>query len=587
MKPEVDAGEMLGHIKHLSSEAFGGRESGTEGARKAADYIATEFKRFALEAGGDARDGHISFCQEFPWPQAGGSGPTTVLTLACGGKQETLTAPADLMPLANRKTKTQAEGGLAFAGYGICARELKYDDFQGLDLTGQWALILRYEPQERDPKSPFAGKEYTRHASLATKIAQCLKRKAAGVLIVTGPVGRENEPDRLADPRGAFVGSWDRPVAYVTRKAADRLLAPSGKTIAGLQTCIDRDLKSFSFLVEGARVTGTAEVLVKPIRVRNVLARLPGRDAQLRNQAVLIGAHYDHLGTSGRGSALKSEGLGKLHPGANDNASGVAGLLEIAQALSALPPEKRPLRSLIFAAFTGEEKGLLGSSWYAKHPIVPLKNTQAVINMDMIGRPVNKTFSVCGLGSCRDFKAMVEKHRKASGITPHLLASNGGGSDHFTFLRAGVPALFFFCGFDPDYHRPTDTWEKIDAATARDAAQFLSGLATKMANRAEPLAFLKPEDSAFLGARLDTSGKWKGPGVPVAQVSKNSPAFLAGLKRGDVLLRFEGKDLKTADDLSLMLLDHLPGGNVKLSIKRGPQELELEVLLAGRGGPKK
>jgi hypothetical protein len=582
VKPEIDAAELLGQIQYLSSEEFAGREAGTEGQHKAARYIAAEFERFNLEPAGDMKDGKRTFMQEFPFPQALASGPKTRLAFTIAGKMEELTAKGgDLVSLANRKLLTEATGGLAFAGYAIRAPELKYDDFEGLDLTGRWALILRYEPQEQDAKSRFAGKNYTPHAALAAKIKQCLDRKAAGVLIVTGPAGREKEPEKLTVMRGPFASEWDQPVIELTRAAADRLLASSGKTVAALQAAIDQDLKNRSFVVEGLKVDGTAEVQTEDLRMINLVARLPGRDERLRNEAVVVGAHYDHIGATGAGSALGEEGRGKLHPGANDNASGVAVLLETAQALGALPPQERPLRSVIFVAFTGEEKELLGSAWYAKHPVVPLKETRAALCLDMIGRAKDGKFFVCSVASSRGFKPLLEEEAKTTGLPAILLADNGGGSDHFSFMREGLPSLFFFAGFDPDYHHPSDTWEKIDAVTTQKAADFLTAVIRRIGNGNDPLVFLKPEERAFLGIRADSKKSKNGVFV-VGEVTANSPAVSAGLKPGDVLEKIGANAVRSANTFSLALLDFKPGDEVELTVKRGEENLTLRTTLGKR-----
>ena len=583
-EPAIQAAELLGHIQHLASPEMKGREAGTDGEKMATAYIAGEFERFGLEPLGDAVQDRRTFLQHFSLARANGVGPKTSLTLAAEGKEVSFSyqqKQCSAFPMHGGVL--EAEGDVAFAGYGIHAPELTYDDFAGLDLAGKWALILRYEPQEKDPQSRFSGTAYTQHAALQAKVENCLSRKAVGVLIVTGPAGREKEAPKLSDGKGIIFGGVAGPVLDVTRETADRILSAAGRTSAELQAALDKDLANHSFVVAGVKLRGTAEIVQdKELKMANVVARLPGRDPQLKEEALVIGAHHDHLGMGAFGSTAGKAGRGQIHPGADDNASGTAGVLEIAQSLAALKPDERPRRSIVFVTFSGEEKGLLGSGCYVRQPPVPLSRTIGMINLDMIGRSPDGSFAIAGLGTAKELKDIVRGALQDAGLRPRLSPSIGGGSDHVHFYSQQLPVLFVFTSLTRDYHKPTDTWDKINAPVAEGIAKTVCRIARAWADRPERVEFAKAPAGGFMGIGLDAKRE-KEQGYAVGQVASKSPAEQAGLKAGDLISALNGKELTGPQDLSMGLLDFGPGDKVTLTVKRGTETLTIVVTLAQRG----
>jgi len=585
-KAAIDKDELLGHIQFLSSGDLRGREAGTPDQLKAAAYVADEFKRYGLEPYGDEVDGKRGYFQTFSMTTSKGASNECALKLKSKDGEKSFSLHKDFSPFPAGEKRGVADGGVVFAGYGIVAPELNYDDFGPIDLAGKWALILRYEPQERDPQSKFSGTELTKHSALNAKILNCALRRAAGVLIVTGPAGREKEPEKMTDSSGPLIGDFKIPVFQITRATADALLAPIHKTIGDLQAGIDKDLTIQSCAVEGAQLSGVSQLTLEPKKTSNIIARLVGKDAKLKDEYVVIGAHCDHVGMGAMGSMLGKEGRGKMHPGADDNASGTAGLLEIAQYFASLKPEERPARSILFMAFSGEEEGLLGSYYYLKNPEVPVKETIAMLNLDMIGRSLNGAIQVAGIGTSKGFKDLVQKYTSSAkfasdpGTKVHLGSSGSGPSDHAAFCESKIPVLFFFTGLHPDYHRPSDTWDKINAPMAAEVADLAREILADIANNPVRPEFAGATQPGFLGVAADTKQQAKG--YWVGQVVAGSPAEAAGLKAGDQITVLNGQTLSNAMDLSMGLIDFCPGDVVDLSITRGGEKLELKVKLGSR-----
>ena len=311
---------------------------------------------------------------------------------------------------------------------------------------------------------------------------------------------------------------------------------------------------------------------------------MEGRDPELKQEVIILGAHSDHVGIGRFGSLLGREGVGKLHPGADDNASGTAGLLEIAQFFGSLKPEERPRRSILFMSFSGEEKGLLGSVFYTKHPLVPLKDTPVMLNMDMIGRSEDGSVQIAGLGSGTLLKEVVQQRARETTLKIYFGSSGSGPSDHASFFHAGVPVLFFFTGLHPDYHRPSDTWDKIDARTAERVAMLARNILKDLADRADRPKFMKASQQGYLGVGPNHTAMRDAPGYPVGSVQPGSPADQAGLQAGDLIVGVNGRKISQAMELPMSLLDFGPGDEVEMEFKRGQEVRKAKAVLTGRGG---
>ena len=323
--------------------------------------------------------------------------------------------------------------------------------------------------------------------------------------------------------------------------------------------------------------------------IRNVIGVLPGRSAARRGETVVIGAHYDHLGLGGFGALDDPDSTGKVHNGADDNASGTTALLEVARQLA----RRRLDRTIVFIAFSGEEEGDLGSEYYVKHATLPVDSIYAMLNMDMVGRLRNARVSATGAATAQEFPALLDSLNRAGGRPRFDLQASGDGwgpSDHASFYAAKHPVLFFFTGLHSDYHRTTDDVDKIDVNGLERVAEFVADVATALANRPGALTFVAappPQMSssgsgygAYLGTIPDMS---ESPGgVRITGTRAGSPAERAGLAAGDVITVIGTKTIANLYDMTDALRAHQPGDTVLIVVKRDTTLLRLTAVLGKR-----
>jgi hypothetical protein len=322
----------------------------------------------------------------------------------------------------------------------------------------------------------------------------------------------------------------------------------------------------------------------------NVIGLLPGRDPVLRNEAVILGAHYDHLGLGGFGS-LDPDSTGKVHNGADDNASGAAMLIQIAARLAAAPPA----RTVVFIAFSGEELGLLGSAHYVKQPIYPLSTTLAMINLDMVGRLRQKRLIVYGAQTAKEFPALLDSLNWYAGLDLKAQGDGYGPSDQSSFYAAGRPVLHFFTDLHEDYHRTTDDWQKINVEGLDQVASFVTGVITALGNRPGPLTpvtapprmpSVGTSTNAGYGAYLGTVPDMTDSpgGVRLLGVRAGSPAEQAGLRGDDIITRIGDMNVPDLQAMTDALRSHHPGDTVDIVVRRGDATTTLHATLGKRGG---
>jgi predicted metal-binding membrane protein len=466
------------HVRFLASDELGGRQDGTPGLERAAAYIERQFNAAGLAPGGESG----TFGQSLPVdvrvePPAGATldvqGPTAASTqsLVLGRTFYPLSiidrGPHDPPPVIT-------SAPLVFAGFGISAPALGYDDFAGLDVTGAAVAVFTHEPQEHDLRSPFAGQSLTPNAALTAKARLAREHGAAMLIVIEDPshgLDRAIQPNWWNDPQ---ADEMEIPVVRVSRDRFEPSLV--GADLAKLARRIDLTLEPQSRRIEGVTVSYTEGRARVQATVHNVVGILPGSDAAHAREAVVVGAHYDHVGTGGRYSEAP-EATGDIHNGADDNASGTAALIELAKA--AAHARARFGRTIVFVAFAGEEIGLLGSSRYVDAPAIPLASTKAMINLDMIGRAHGRVM-VGVFGRAAWTAGLLTRMQPWTRLTVTDFSKGGyseGSSDDAPFERAGVPAVAFFTGFHADYHRPSDDWQKIDAEGASQVASLALELA--------------------------------------------------------------------------------------------------------------
>jgi len=595
------ARRMQNDVTFLAADEREGRAPGTKGIEAAAEYIANVFKSAGLKPAPGAE----GYFQRFP---IGGSavlkGQPELEFAGPGGKSLAEKFKDDFTPLAIGSSASVRGLPIVFAGYGITAhysaRHLDYDDYASVDVKGKAVLIIRHEPQQNDDASPFSGKQTTRFAYFEHKVSNAFQHGAGAVILVNDLAGLGGEADRLLGftSAGRDVLS-NLPVMMLKRAAADRLLAEAGEpSLADLEKQIDADLKPRSRAIERWTVSEKIQIDRPAIETKNVVGVLEGA-GPLAEETVVLGGHYDHLGRGGMTSGSLAFFSSDIHNGADDNASGTSMTMELARRIAARPDP--PPRRVVFMAFSGEERGLLGSQYYVEHPLFPLKSTVMMINCDMVGRlDAKNDLQMVGTGTTAGIDALVDGLGKSSGLTIKKVAglSDGfGGSDHQSFYSKDVPVLFAFTGVHRDYHRPTDDSNLINYPGMARIADYLELIALEIIRRPERPTFTKlgqtrrapsrggdpamAGSSAYLGTRPDYAAESKD-GLRLAGVSPGSPAEKGGLKEGDVITRFAGKQVGTIYDFMESLGQRKPGEKVEVVIKRDGKDVKLQVTIGSR-----
>jgi Peptidase family M28/PDZ domain/PA domain len=566
------------HVKYLASDEMKGRGDGSPELDRAADYIASQFRLWGLRPMGE----NNTYFQKFEVTTGAQIGPKTEVRI----NGINLKINEDFVPIAFSNT-AEFEGPLVFAGFGITAPELHYDDYQNIDATGKIVVVLRHQPQEMDHSSPFNGANAIDHATFIRKAINAKQHGAKGIIFITGVNHTDEEVGRAT--RAAETDDLGIPSFHAKREFVLKLLSGAGKDLAAIQKKIDTDLRPESFELPGVRAYVATEIIRTRKTVKNVVAAITGSDSTLQNEWVIAGAHYDHLGL-GEHSSLAPSLIGQIHHGADDNASGTAGVLELARIAARNKPQWK--RSVLFITFAGEEIGLLGSSYFANHPTIPLKNTIAMINMDMIGRLNNDRLFIGGVGTSTDFKPWLEDFDKSVRLQLDYSESGYGASDHMSFNAKKIPVLFFFSGLHTDYHKPSDTSDKINSNGAIRVLSLVYLMLDKIATDAGHLEYVEVQQprpsiagsgggyGPYFGSVPDFRDDLKG--VLFADVQNNSPAAKAGLKQGDLLIEFDGKPIQNLYDFTYALRSKKPGDVVPVIVKRNGQDFKADVTLEAR-----
>ncbi len=568
----------LDDIKHLTAPDMEGRGDGTKGLTRAAHLIEQRYKSLGLEPAGKG-----SFLQPFTVITGARLRTGNLLHAQNGQARTALKLTQDFVPFSFSSSGT-ASGPVVFAGYGASAGEFGYDDYENLDVKDKIVVILRYEPPGFAAKHSNTG--LTQHAELISKAINARNHGAKAVVIVNGNLGHGEED--LLTRFGSVSGPVNSGILLVQAKntAAETWFRAAGKSLADIQAQIDASTKpaSFSFPSD-LRLTLKVDIENTQATVNNVLAYLPGET----DEYVIVGAHYDHLGRGNFDSLAPSQ-IGQIHPGADDNASGTAGVLELARRLA--PMKGRLHRGILFASFAGEELGLLGSAEWVKAPTRPLDKAVAMLNMDMIGRIKDDKVYIGGVGTGSTFREMLEQAQAKAGFKVEYSPGGYSSSDHTSFVTKRIPVLFFFSGLHSDYHKPSDTWEKINADAAVRLLDLVENVSQKIASVPERPSFVtvvedKPAASgsgggygAYFGSIPDFGQVENG--VKFSDVKPGSPAAKAGLKAGDVLVQFGDRPIKNLYDFTDALRRGKVGDVVEVKVMRDGQPVSASVKLEQR-----
>lgn len=581
----ASAAELLDIVKTLAAPEMEGRATGSPGMERAARFIAGEFARAGLEPRGDAG----SYFQAFDVVTGIRLGDGNRLRLIGRDASQEYAVEQDFMPFSFSDSGT-GQGEVLFAGYGITAPELSYDDYAGMDAAGKIVLVLSGEPRERDPESPFRRPDAYRYTEVRYKVLNAREHGARGVILVTNPMAHEGEPERLFAIRGTISSSQSGILAVnALRRVADAILTGTGRSLRELQLAIDRDLRPQSFPVAGQRAEVEVRLIHEHGQAWNVIGLLRGSDPALASQAVVVGAHYDHLGHGGE-TSLAPARFGEVHPGADDNASGVAGVIGLARMFAAAGGARR---SIVFVAFAGEEMGLLGSAQYVRAPASPLDRTVAMLNLDMIGRLRGDKLYVFGVDTGKEFRQALAAADRGLDLELQFRGDGYGPSDHTPFYAKDRPVLFFFSGPHEDYHRPSDTPDKINAPGMARVVRLVAGVLARLADGDRAPTFARVAPSSPPQARGAGTGygpyfglipEFGGPevGVRLGGVRAGSPAEKAGLQSGDLIVRFDGKAVRNLEDFAFVLRSKRAGDRVEVVYRRGTDLLTTSAVLEAR-----
>ncbi|MCX6601004.1 MAG: M20/M25/M40 family metallo-hydrolase [bacterium] len=553
------------HVQFLADDAREGRGIGTRGLDQAADYIAAALQRIGLEPAFDS-----SYFQPFDMGWGVTLGPGNAVSL----RDLRLDTASGIMPLGF-SSAGMVRGPVVFAGYGITAPEYNYDDFAATETSGAIVLCLTGEPGEFDTNSVFEGVNYTTHAALRAKATNARLHGAAALLMVEGPIYAGKGAETLRAPRSDEPYSdCGIPAVRITREAVGRLFADFD--LEALQKFIDEHTAPRSLTLKSDTLAVSVDLARRTVQVKNVGAIIPG-DSEI----ILIGAHYDHLGYGQSGSLEKEPGL--IHNGADDNASGVASILEVARLL-----KKNPVRSTVFiAAFTAEETGLNGSNHLVKFFPHGVYRVRAMINLDMVGRVRNNKLTVMGCNTAAEFEQIVRKADEPVGLQITCKGGGYGPSDHMAFFTADRPVLFLFSGAHEDYHRASDDADKINYADMARVVELASNVARGVDEISPALTFVRaleppPQASRFrssFGSIPDFSQADSVKGVLLGGVREGGAAQRAGLDRGDLLVRLGKVSIGNLYDLVYALQIYAPGDTVEARYIRAGEERTAQTVL--------
>jgi hypothetical protein len=575
--------ELLRHVQYLASNELTGRGVDTPGIKLAANYIAKEFAQYGLKAAGD----NNSYFQSFE------------VTVGVDVKEPSQLALGNSLMAALREewiplgfsASNRAEAEVVFAGYGITAKDYGYDDYAGIDVKDKIVLVLRYEPPPKNEKSPFKKfPGYSMHSALRTKANNARDHGAVGMILVDLSPRADEKTELLSTRATVWRGGNALLAAQLKRSVAEKWFADRGVSLQALKEKIDREAKPASMALDKAKVVLQVTLEESRRSTNNVAAVLPGSNPNLKEEYVVIGAHYDHIGF-GEFGALMPQAQGRIHPGADDNASGIAVLLDLAHRLSQL--QVKPVRSIVFVAFSAEELGLYGSRHFVERwPAIA--STKAMVNLDMVGRLRDNRLTVFGARSGKNLGVIVAAGARQLGLD--INESDGvGRSDHMSFYNKKIPVLHFFTGTHADYHRPTDTWDKLNIEGMSKVSNLVLTSVLRIANAEETINFVslparppatetaqrRGGSGAYLGSIPDYGVNSEG--VALIGVTEGSPAAQAGLRQGDVIIELAQKKIMNIEDLTDALGSHKPGDEIAIVLRRAGQPMTVKAILSSRG----
>ncbi|CUU01130.1 PA domain-containing protein [Candidatus Kryptobacter tengchongensis] len=564
--PQIEEKDIYFHLKYIASDELEGRRAGTRGAELASDYIAKQFKKFGLKPAGDKG----TYFQYFDFVSDVKLGDSNFVSFKINKDEIKLNFKSDFVPLSFSESG-KIKGDVIFAGYGITAPEQNYDDYNGIDVQGKIVMLLKGTPDGYKAHSPFE-----KYLPLRYKVSNAQSKGAIGIIFVD-PFSEKFEKFTY----DYSAGKAGIPIIEVKNSIIDNILKTCGYDFK-LYDIVKRiydSMKPNSFTINNLSVEIQTDVRYIKSKVANVIGYIEGSNPELKNEYIIIGAHYDHLGWGGQGSLVPDTVA--IHNGADDNGSGTAGLLELAEYLS--HNRKNLNRTLVFIAFTAEEEGTIGSGFYVKNPVFPLENTIAMINMDMIGRLKEDKLTIYGTGTSPVWNDIIEKLNSEFKFNLNLVKDGYGPSDHAQFYSKNIPVLHFFTGIHSDYHKPSDDYDKINYQGQKRILDFIAKLIFELDKAKGRPQFVKaePQQRSARGFRVtlgivpDYSEEVQG--MKVGDVRTGTPAEKAGIKPGDVIVKLGGREIKNIYDYTYALGDFNPGDEVEIIVLRDGEKLSFKV----------
>jgi Zn-dependent M28 family amino/carboxypeptidase len=566
-------------IFFLASPECEGRGVETQGIQKAAEYIVAQLHAAGCKPGG--KDG--SWFQPFTLSDGAGKveGINTLTLHGPLGQEIELTRGRDfeVLPMSG---SGQLTASVVFAGYGLQVKSAEFDDFKGVDVAGKVVIVLRRVPRWDNEAAQFAGHKEA-YAGLESKIGNCELHRAAAVILVNDR-SEAAGGDKFATVPGGAASSGGVPTVQLRRSIFDMMLTSKGTTLADLEKDIDRDLKPRSGVLPGWTASVHTTLKRPTYDCKNIVAVVEG-SGPLANETVVIGAHYDHWGYGGWGSLAKDKTVKQIHPGADDNGSGTTTILEVARRFAA--HKDRQGRRLVFIWFSGEERGLIGSRFYCnKEPLFPLADTVAMVNLDMVGRLhlEEPKLKVEGVGTGKGFDELIDAANSDLGFVLQKKKGGTGPSDHDSFCRKDIPVLFFWTGFHEDYHRPTDTADKINVAGMVKIAGLTEKIVTRLATMEKRPEYVYIAEQITVGGGVGPRmrvgldyGDESNKGVVVESVVKDGPAAKGGMLAGDRIVAINGQPTMNLNAYMAVMRQQKTGVPLDVTVHRKGTEVKLKV----------
>ena len=566
---EITNNEIMGHIRYLSHDSRGGRYPGTRGSKDAIAYLVKRLKSYGVGPGVEN-----SYVQPFDI--------TTGITLDNTNyaiiNEDSLVLKRDYIPLSFSSSGI-TEGEVVFAGYGFDINEdqLQWNDYSGINVKDKWVMVMRHSPERGNNHSPFAA-----HSPLHKKMLIARDKGAVGIIFIS----QLEDEDLLQLNYMPGYENSEIPALHLSNNTADKLLANQGWSRQKIQETMNRSLESLNFQIDGKTLKTSIGLKHTVSRGANVIGEIKSGNRKYRDEYVVIGAHFDHVGQGGPGSGSRKPDLNVVHPGADDNASGTSGLLEIAQKLAA--QKSRLKRSVVLIGFDAEEKGLLGAKYFVENPTIDLDNIVTMINMDMIGRMEDSSATVGGVGTSPAFESLLDSLKVGRSFDLSMSEQGFGPSDHAAFYSKNIPVLFFFSGFHNEYHTPEDTWKHINLQGTTDIVNLVYDVVYHLSRTSSRPRFTEAGPKQAQAAPMNRSFKVtfgimpsytsSEEGLQVDGISKpDGPAATAGITKGDVIKSIDGKIIKNIYEYMDRLGELKTGATVPVTIERNGKQLVLNV----------